>query len=360
MLLAIAWWAYDKRSDAPEGGRTVDYYLGGRNLGWFVLVFTMLASAASAGTFVGGPGLVYQGGYGWVLVSVFQVPTAFIALALLGKKFAILSRKLDLVTVTDFLRHRYEHPAVVITASVGVVVFLVAYMVPQFVGGARVLQAVTGVNYNTLLIVFAGVVLIYTAFGGFLADAISDTLQGVIMLLGGVVLWIVLLVAAGGLGPINAEVAEHRRRAVRAARAGRVHPGDDRVVLAAARPDVVRAAAPGRTLDELPRLPVRAPGDGERPRDHGADHPRLPHHGPGGALLHPGARRRRHGAAADDRRRAARRRGRCALRRAAGGHHVHGRLDGPGRLGRDRARPVPHVRQPADVRRPRLDCSARS
>ena len=206
MLLYIAWWAYNKRSNAPEGGRTVDYYLGGRNLGWFVLVFTLLASAASAGTFVGGPGLVYQGGYGWVLVSVFQVPTAFIALALLGKKFAILSRKLDLVTVTDFLRHRYEHPAVVITASLGVVVFLVAYMVPQFVGGARVLQAVTGVDYNTLLIVFAGVVLVYTAFGGFLADAISDTVQGVIMLLGGVVLWVVLLVAAGGLGPINSEV----------------------------------------------------------------------------------------------------------------------------------------------------------
>ena len=94
-----------------------------------------------------------------MLVSVFQVPTAFIALALLGKKFAILSRKLDLVTVTDFLRHRYEHPAVVIIASLGVVLFLVAYMVPQFVGGARVLQAVTGVDYNTLLIVFAGVVL---------------------------------------------------------------------------------------------------------------------------------------------------------------------------------------------------------
>ena len=151
-------WSYDKRSDATEDG-TVDYYLGGRTLGWFVLVFTLLASAASAGTFIGGPGPGLPGGYGWVLVSIFQVPTAFVALALLGKKFAILSRKLDLVTVTDFLRHRYEHPAVVIVASVGVVVFLVAYMVPQFVGGARVLQAVTGVDYNTLLIIFAGVVL---------------------------------------------------------------------------------------------------------------------------------------------------------------------------------------------------------
>ena len=209
-LGVLAWigvWSYQRRRKVTED-RTGEYYLGGRSLGWFVLVFTMLASAASAGTFIGGPGLVYSGGYGWVLVSIFQLPTAFVALALLGKKFAILSRKLDLVTVTDFLRQRYEHPAVVIVASIGVVAFLVAYMVPQFVGGARVLQAVTGVDYTTLLLTFAVVVLLYTAFGGFLADAISDTFQGVLMLVGGFAVWVVLLAALGGLGPVNETVTE--------------------------------------------------------------------------------------------------------------------------------------------------------
>ena len=207
VLLGIGVWSYQRRRQVSED-ETAQYYLGGRSLGWFVLVFTLLASAASAGTFIGGPGLVYSGGYGWVLVSIFQVPTAFVALALLGKKFAILSRKLDLVTITDFIKHRYEHPAVVIVSSVGVVFFLIAYMVPQFVGGARVLQAVTGVDYNTLLITFAVVVLLYTAFGGFLADAISDTFQGLLMLFGGLVVWIVLLAALGGLGPVNETVTE--------------------------------------------------------------------------------------------------------------------------------------------------------
>jgi len=207
VMIAIGVWSYRRRQQVTDD-QTGQYYLGGRSLGWFVLVFTLLASAASAGTFIGGPGLVYSGGYGWVLVSIFQVPTAFVALALLGKKFAILSRKLDLMTITDFLRHRYEHPAVVIVSSVGVVLFLVAYMVPQFVGGTRVLQAVTGVDYNILLFTFAAVVLLYTAFGGFLADAISDTFQGILMLLGGVVVWVVLLLAIGGLGPVNEKVTE--------------------------------------------------------------------------------------------------------------------------------------------------------
>jgi sodium/pantothenate symporter len=207
ILVGIGFWSYQKRREVTED-QTGQYYLGGRSLGWFVLVFTLLASAASAGTFIGGPGLVYLGGYGWVLVSIFQVPTAFVALALLGKKFAILSRKLDLVTVTDFIRQRYEHPVVVIVSSVGVVAFLVAYMVPQFVGGTRVLQAVTGVEYNTLLITFAAVVLLYTAFGGFLADAISDTFQGILMMVGGVVVWVVLLATLGGLDPVNEKVTE--------------------------------------------------------------------------------------------------------------------------------------------------------
>ncbi|GAB3420154.1 SLC5/6 family protein [Flindersiella endophytica] len=206
VLAGIGAWAFMRRRQAAAGSKSAEYYIGSRSLGWGVLVFTLLATAASAGTFIGGPGLVYQGGYGWVLVSIFQVPTAFVALSLLGKKFAILSRKLNAITVTDFLKHRYENPAVVVLASLGIVLFLTSYMIPQFVGGARVLQAVTGVDYNVLLFVFAGVVMLYTAFGGFLADAVNDTLQGIIMFVGGIVVWIVLLSAAGGMGPVNDQV----------------------------------------------------------------------------------------------------------------------------------------------------------
>src|SRR5262245_2759958 len=141
-MALIGAWAYGKRRQVAAGEKTAQYYLGGRSLGWVVLVFTLLASAASAGTFIGGPGLACSGGYGWILVSMFQVPTAFVVFGLLGKKFAILSRKLRIVTVTGFLRHRYEHSSVSVLASVGIVGFLLAYMVAQFVGGARVLEAI--------------------------------------------------------------------------------------------------------------------------------------------------------------------------------------------------------------------------
>lgn len=92
--------------------------------------------------------------------------------------------------------------------SVGVLVLLVAYMAPQFVAGARLLQAVSGVDYTTLLVIFAGVVLVYIGLGGFLASALTDALQGILMFFGGIAVWIALLTAAGGLGGVNTQVMD--------------------------------------------------------------------------------------------------------------------------------------------------------
>lgn len=201
-LFGIAGWAYSRRKTVAEGGASAEYYIGGRTLGPIALVFTLLASAASAGTFIGVPGLGYLGGHAWVLVFLFQAPAAFITLAILGKKFAILSRKLGFVTITDFLKHRFESRGVTAFASLGIVLFLVAYMVAQFVGGARLLVSITGISYPALIVAFAGVVAIYTAFGGFMADVVSDTVQGFIMFLGGIILWVAVLLALGGTRPM--------------------------------------------------------------------------------------------------------------------------------------------------------------
>ncbi|MQA88227.1 MAG: sodium/pantothenate symporter [Streptosporangiales bacterium] len=208
ILFGIGYWAFGRRRATAAGHKSAQYYVGGRALGWMVLVFTILASGASAGTFIGAPGLVYDEGYGWILAVMGQAPAAFLVLGLLGKKFAILARKLNAVTVTEIFRHRYESPVVVGLASLGIVVFLMVYMVAQFTGGARILQAVTGIPYTALVVIFAGVVALYTAFGGFLADAVSDTVQGLIMLLGGVVLWAAIFASIGGMGPVTADIGE--------------------------------------------------------------------------------------------------------------------------------------------------------
>jgi sodium/pantothenate symporter len=78
--------------------------------------------------------------------------------------------------------------------------------VAQFTGGGRVIQAITGVPYTWVVLIAAGVVTVYTALGGFLADAVSDTFQGIIMLVGGVVLWVALLSTLGGMSSVTERV----------------------------------------------------------------------------------------------------------------------------------------------------------
>ena len=175
------------------------FFIGGRSLGPLVLALTMLASAASAGTFVGGPGVAYDVGFAWALVGMTQIGMGIYILGILGKKFAIMARKIGAVTLADFLRERYNSAAVVVGSSLGVVIFLSAYMVAQFAGGARILQAVTGLPYQAGLLLFGVTVAAYTTYGGFRAVALTDAIQGILMILGGVILWIFLMNRSGGL-----------------------------------------------------------------------------------------------------------------------------------------------------------------
>lgn len=187
-----------------------DYFIGGRSLGPFVLTFTLLASAASAGTFIGSPGVAYTSGFSWVLILLTQVGMGVYILGILGKKFAIVARKINAVTLTDFFKERYESKAVVLGSSIGVILFISAYMVAQFVGGARILESITGLPYKTGLLIFGLAVVLYTVYGGFRAVAITDAIQGIIMILGGVLLWIFFFIKTDGFsGLIGKLVTEH-------------------------------------------------------------------------------------------------------------------------------------------------------
>jgi sodium/pantothenate symporter len=122
---------------SDEGGFLTEYLAGGRDLGGFVLAMTMVATYLSAGSFIGGPGTAYTFGLGWVFLAMSQMPTGYFTLAVLGKKFAIVARKIDAVTVTDFLRARYDNDLIVILSSISIIAFFIAAMGAQWIGAAR-------------------------------------------------------------------------------------------------------------------------------------------------------------------------------------------------------------------------------
>ncbi|WP_221563087.1 sodium/pantothenate symporter [Alkalihalobacillus sp. TS-13] len=184
-----------------------EFFIGGRSLGPVVLAFTMLASAASAGTFIGSPGLAYQMGYSWVLVGLTQLAMGIYILGILGKKFAIVARKLNSITLIDILKERYQSHTVVIGSALGIIIFISAYMVAQFAGGARILESITGLPYQAGLLIFGLAVVIYTTYGGFRAVAMTDAIQGIVMMLGGIILWVVFMIKTDGFTVLNEQLA---------------------------------------------------------------------------------------------------------------------------------------------------------
>ncbi|MGC8229026.1 sodium/pantothenate symporter [Pseudobacillus badius] len=179
-----------------------EYFLGSRELGGFILAMTMAATYGSASSFLSGPGAAYNYGLSWVLLAMSQVATGYFVLMILGKKFAIMARKYQAVTLVDFLFARYKNEFVVVLAALSIIIFLFSAMAAQWIGGARLVESLTGLSYTTALIIFASSVLVYVVIGGFRAVAITDMVQGLVMVAGTVVLFIAALKAGGGMESI--------------------------------------------------------------------------------------------------------------------------------------------------------------
>lgn len=185
-----------------------EYFLGGRELGGLLLAMTMIATYGSASSFIGGPGIAYNMGLGWVLLSSIQVVTGYIVLTVLGKKFAIIAREMEAITLIDYLKGRYNNKVVVILSALCIIIFLFSATVAQWVGGGRLIESLTGMSYTTSLFLFTFFVLVYVLMGGFRAVALSDTILGLIMLVGTTIILIGTIVAGGGISNIMQELVQ--------------------------------------------------------------------------------------------------------------------------------------------------------
>ena len=204
--LGIGLWGA-KLNIAAKGSFMEEYFLGGRGMGGFVLAMTLTTTYISAGSFIAGPGVAYSQGLGWVLLAMTQLPVGYLVLGVLGKRFAIVGRKIQAVTVIDFLKQRYENKAVIVLSVVGIIGFFLAAIAVQFIGGARLFQSMTGYSYETALLIFAGVVVFYVTFGGFRGVVLTDTVQGIVMFAGTFVLLVGVFAYGGGVESVIKRLA---------------------------------------------------------------------------------------------------------------------------------------------------------
>lgn len=201
LLLGIMTSRKSAKEHASQGF-LANYFAGSRSMGGVVLAMTLVATYTSASSFLGGPGLASGFGMSWSWVAGVQIGATFLTLGVLGKKFAIIARRTNSVTIHDYLRARYDSPAVVIICGIAMVIFFITQMIAQFIGGATLMQTVTGLPYWAGLLLFGAVVIIYTSVGGFKAVVTTDTIQGIVMTCGTFLMLFFVIRAAGGMDSI--------------------------------------------------------------------------------------------------------------------------------------------------------------
>ena len=163
------------------------FVLGGRAFGPWLTAFAYGTSYFSAVIFVG-----YAGQFGWK----FGVASTWIGIGnallgsllawiVLGRRTRLMSQHLESSTMPEFFGKRYKSPALKIAASVLVFVFLIPYTASLYNGLSRLFEmAFPGIGYNVCVLVMAVLTGIYVIAGGYMATAINDFIQGLIMLFG--------------------------------------------------------------------------------------------------------------------------------------------------------------------------------
>lgn len=186
------------------------FVLGGRSVGPWLTAFAYGTSYFSAVVFVG-----YAGQFGWKygLSSTWigignALIGSLLAWVVLGRRTKVMSQHLKSKTMPDFFGERYSSKALKIAASAIVFIFLVPYTASIYNGLSRLFGMAFNIPYTYCVIAMAVFTGVYVILGGYMATAINDFIQGIIMLIGIVAVIAAVLSGQGGFLEAIRKMAE--------------------------------------------------------------------------------------------------------------------------------------------------------
>jgi len=175
------------------------FVLGGRSVGPWLTAFAYGTSYFSAVIFVG-----YAGQFGWrfgIASTWIGLGNAFIGSlmpwVILGRRTRLMSQHLSSATMPEFFGRRYDSKALKIGASAIVFIFLIPYTASLYNGLSRLFGMAFNIDYTVCVIVMAVLTGIYVIAGGYMATAINDFIQGIIMI-GGIIAVIAAVLSQNG------------------------------------------------------------------------------------------------------------------------------------------------------------------
>ena len=187
---------YSRKSTTSVDG----FVLGGRSVGPWLTAFAYGTSYFSAVVFVG-----YAGQFGWKygLASTWigignAIIGSLMAWVILGRRTRVMSQHLGSKTMPDFFGTRYKSKSLKIVASAIVFIFMIPYTASVYNGLSRLFGMAFNIKYEVCVLVMAVFTAIYVIVGGYMATAINDFIQGIVMLFGIVAVIAAVLNGQGG------------------------------------------------------------------------------------------------------------------------------------------------------------------
>ena len=187
VLIGIAWWVSRERQGHHKN--TQDYFLASRSLPWWAVGASLIAANISAEQIIGMSGSGYVIGlaiasYEWM---------AAITLIIVGKVFLPIFIKREIYTMPQFLEQRFDHRVRNVMAIFWLGVYVFVNLTSILWLGALAIHTVTGIDMLTGMVLLGIFSVTYSVYGGLKAVALTDIIQVVVLILGGLILTAICL-----------------------------------------------------------------------------------------------------------------------------------------------------------------------
>ena len=180
-----------------------DYFVGGRSMGPIAIGLSFFATYSSTNSFVGFSGQAYDWGITWFLLIPFVIGLSLISWVAVAPRLRTFTESLGSLTIPDFLGFRFGSPAARVLAAAIVLFASFFYMTAVFKGIGNLLEVFLEIPYRTAIIIVFFIVMIYTVVGGFISVVKTDAVQGIVMIVAGILLFRGTVAAAGGLASVG-------------------------------------------------------------------------------------------------------------------------------------------------------------
>jgi len=203
LLAAFAIWS------RRETGTLSGFYLAGKKLPFWVVAFSTNATGESGWLLLGLTGMGYAVGAQAYWVVVGEIVGIAASWGLISRRLKRLSDDADAITVPDVLAAKFDDKLHLIRAIAVVIILtmVTTYMTAQMVASGKALSTFMGMDYATGVAVGGVIIIAYTFVGGYKAVSYTDVLQGVLMLIGLIVVPVAAIYAGGGWDSISSNLA---------------------------------------------------------------------------------------------------------------------------------------------------------